>query len=219
VTTVDIDAIRREAEGRAAYDPSQKKKRKKRATPGRTPSKAKQPSAGLRESSWAQAWYDLAVSHGYSLPYDVNYLALALAKRVARDTEIQQILATRGAEQVDRWLHKMVERWWADYADDTVHAGNAKDLFLGEDWDDLRYYARSCLRAAYLKQHGRTVRWTEPDINTEDEAEEVRSEQQVLRDALRKQRTDAYLQRIEDDPLGLEHPGRHAHRAGPVLPV
>lgn len=105
----------------------------------------------------AQDWYDRGEVHGFSFPYDVNYFALALQRKIERDPEIKPFLDKGSHDQVQRWVSKMIERWWEEYADGTIHAGNAKDFFLGNDWDDLRYYARSCLRAKYLLEHGRRV--------------------------------------------------------------
>jgi hypothetical protein len=97
----------------------------------------------------------MAGAASLDLPYDVNYFALALQRKVENDSEMVHLLGD--GDRVDRWVAKMIERWWAEYVSNDVHARNAKEFFLDVDWDDLREYARSCLRAAYLKEHGRRV--------------------------------------------------------------
>lgn len=156
----EVDRLQREMKG---LDPDAAPGPRKRPRPTRghqapRPSgKPRQPQASERSSILAQRWYDAAEQMGFALPYDVNYLALALQHKIETDPEFRPYLLQGHADQVERWVAKMVERWWAEYVDTTIHARNAKDMFLGEDWDDLRYYAHSCLRAAYLVEHGTRV--------------------------------------------------------------
>jgi hypothetical protein len=148
------DAIRREMKG-SSSEPQPPARKKSRRSQDR--SERRQPLAPERWSMLAQDWYARGEAVGFSFPYDVNYLALALQRTVEADSEIRAFLAKGRHDQVDRWLAKMVERWWEDYTDEAITAKNAKEYFLEIDWDDLRDYARSCLRAKYLLEHGRRV--------------------------------------------------------------
>lgn len=163
-----LDAVRREVDGKGPREEGVARKprpRQKAARPGFQPSRKKQPQAGEQASLLAQEWYDQGNATGFDFPYDVNYFALALESRIEKDREIQKFLAKGKRDQVDRWIRKMIEVWWnpvdndgnGGYLTGDVSARNAKDFFLDTDWEDCRDYARSCLRAAYLRQHGRRV--------------------------------------------------------------
>lgn len=126
--------------------------------------KTRQPRASERASMAAQDWYDRGASFGFSFPYDVNYFALALQRKVEADPRMSPLLAD--GDKVDRWLAKMNANWWgtADseggggYVDGTITASNAKEMFLGEDWNDVRDYAHTNLRKDYLLKHGKRVK-------------------------------------------------------------
>lgn len=152
------DDIYRELSGKPAageYRGSKKAPRRSKpaAASGRPP---RRPTAPPLASEVAQSWMDAAAVAGFDPPYDTNYLALAVQRRVDSDPEIRVMLKDH-PDRARRWLLKMVERWWAEYLTGEVTAHNAKEYFLSNDWIDLRNYARSCLRAAYLREHGRSV--------------------------------------------------------------
>ena len=144
-----LSSIRAELSGQEPRETSartQKSSRQKK----QAPVKKKQPTAGHLVSAVAADWFTRARSVGMDLPYDENYLALAIQARIDRDPDFRD----RDPGQTKRWLLKMSERWWEEYVDNTITAKRAKETFLETDWDDLKDYARSCLRAAYLRKHG-----------------------------------------------------------------
>lgn len=166
------DAIRRELSGSnqgRGSEPRSRRDRQPRAR-GREfraagQSKPKGPVASERASELGQRWYDLAVAEGFDLPFNANYFALALQRKIERDPEMQPFLRAGKHDQVQRWVAKMIDTWWepvdedgrGGYLTNEVTAKNAKDYFLGEDWDDLRYYARSNLRKDYVMKHGKVA--------------------------------------------------------------
>ena len=149
------DLLWREASGKPERPSTPAKK--SRRTQSRTPDRVKQPEAAELPSLLAGSWFRLGEERGFRFPYNENYLALAIQRKVDADEDLQRYLESGRDDEVNRWLHKMVERWWAEYADEVVTESNAKEYFLDRDWSDLKYYARSCLRAAYLKKHGKPV--------------------------------------------------------------
>lgn len=189
-----------------------KRSRTKRDRPARqgfAPARTRLPDADTETSLLAQAWFDAGEERGFSFPFNVNFLALALAEKISKDPVFAKFRQDEEAsagetrdQQIHRWVAKMVERWWAEYADGTITASNAKDHFLEYDWDDLRYYAHSCLRAAWLTEHG--VRQARPEY----------PDQQKHRGELRRIREEStlteYWSRVEDageeiaEPLGPE---------------
>jgi hypothetical protein len=184
----DPTAIRREMDGKPAYQPNdrgrKKTHRQKPAGRKQEPARSKQPRASQRASVAAQDWYDRGESHGLTFPYDVNYLALALQRKVERDPKMSPLLAD--GNKVDRWLAKMVANWWGHYVDGSIHGGNAKEMFLGEDWDDVRDWAHSNLRKDYVLKHGTKV---QPSINPNSA---------TFRDRLKEIHTEAQVQRYVD---------------------
>jgi hypothetical protein len=80
--------------------------------------------------------------------------------KVERDPEMKMLLAKGEHDKVARWLAKMVDNWWGHYADGAITAANAKEYFLGQDWDDLRDWALGNLRKDYLLEHGKRVKPT-----------------------------------------------------------
>lgn len=192
--------IRNEINGRdsRSYEPTPAKKVRTVRSPRREVGRSRQPQAPEWSSMLAQVWCDNAAGVEFDLPYDVNYFALALEKRVEQDPVLQKFLVKGKDEQVHRWVRKMIDLWWSPVDNDgrggyltgEVTARNAKDYFLGEDWNDLRDYARSCLRAAYLLEHGKAV------------APPVYPNQQEYQSRLRtlQQRADVsrYLHEIEE---------------------
>jgi hypothetical protein len=195
-----VTNINREMSGKPALDEGDP--RRKRASRIRPPAKQaarnRQPQASESASILAQAWYDEGAERGFSFPYDVNYLALAIQRKVENDPEMQPFLNKGKHEQVERWVAKMIERWWAEYADNTIHAGNAKDYFLRHDWEDLRYYARSCLRAKYLLEHGRLV---PPPLYPNQQEYQDR-----LQEIRQRESINANLRKVEEDDLPERHP-------------
>jgi hypothetical protein len=193
-----LDAIRREVEGRGPYQPPGKKQaRNKQPLPMH--GRPRQPTASARASELGQHWYDLATRAGFDLPYDANYFSLALQRKIENDDEMKPLLLAEHADQVSRWVRKMIDVWWAPGDDDgggyltgEVQARNAKEYFLGHDWEDLREYARSSLLAKHLKEHGRKV---EPPVY-EDQQEYL-----DRLDAIRaKAQIDPFLRSLEDAP-------------------
>lgn len=153
-----LDEIRAGLSGREprpAYEPRQKKSRPQKSRREYEPSGPKQPTAPPMPSLIAQQWFDLGNQHGWEFPYNVNFLALAIAERVERDKFLVAVRTKQNEHQVQRILEKMVQVWWRDYINGEVTRRNAKEMFLDEDWDDVRYYAHTSLRAAYLKKHGK----------------------------------------------------------------
>lgn len=150
--------ISRQFGDRAGRPEPQKATRKKKPS-----DKPRQPRAGIGPSTLGQRWYDLGEAQGFEFPYDANYFALALEKKISKDPRLQKVAGD--GDKLDRWVTKMIEVWWGT-ADEDGRGGyftheitprNAKEYFLVNDWDDVRDYAHSCLRAAYLKEHGRRV--------------------------------------------------------------
>jgi hypothetical protein len=157
----DPDDIRRQLSGKPARgDQPPAKRQRERKQKFRDEPRTRQPRASERSSIVAQDWYDRGTAQGFPFPYDVNYLALAIQQRVERDPEMQALLAKDEHDKVQRWLAKMVANWWDHYVDGTITASNAKEYFLGQDWDDLRDWALSNLRKDYLLRHGKRVRPT-----------------------------------------------------------
>jgi hypothetical protein len=163
-----VDDIQSEFGSNDRYRPQPGQQRKKPArTQTRTsePRRSRQPAASHRASALAQIWYDHGTASGFEFPYDVNYFALALQRKIENDPEFRPYLVKNKHDQVQRWVAKMIEIWWnpvgsddlGGYLTGDVSARNAKEMFLATDWEDLRDFAKSCLRAAYLKEHGRRV--------------------------------------------------------------
>jgi hypothetical protein len=138
-------------------DPRQRRKSRRpgqRPQPGFPPPRKKHAQASERASILGQMWVDLGNAAGFQFPYDVNYFALGLQAQIESDPEMQALLQRDEHDKVERWVEKMIERWWAEYVSNEIRSGTAKDFFLRTDWDDLREYARTCLRAAYLLENG-----------------------------------------------------------------
>lgn len=185
-----LDEIQSEFSSDDRYRPQPGQQRKKPArTRSQEPRRNRQPLAPAQASTLGQVWYDHGVQAGFEFPYDPNYFALALQRKIDSDSEFAPYLAKGKHDQVRRWVEKMIDLWWnpvrhddqGGYLTGEVTARNAKEYFLGHDWDDLRDYAKSCLRAAYLKEHGRRV--DPPIYGNQQEYQErlsrVRSEQAV----------------------------------------
>lgn len=198
------DLVRAEINGRTPGDPAEKRPRPKRERKDKPQFQAgsgrKQPTASERSSMLAQVWYDLGEQEGFSFPYDVNYFALALQKKIEHDKEIRPFLEQEKFDQVERWVSKMIEIWWnpvdndgnGGYLTNEINQRNAKDYFLDTDWDDLRDYARSCLRAKYLVEHGRRI-----PAPLYPEQQEY---QQRLQDLRKQHSVDQHLRRLQDEP-------------------
>lgn len=142
----------------------------------------------------AQEWMDRGEAAGFHLPYDTNFFALALDARIERDPTLMEYRALPD-DRFERWVSKMIDRWWEEYAFDAdmpgkVTAANAKDFFLDVDWDDVRDYAFSCLRAKYLMAHGRRRR-----LVTEAETPEESKQRRAAHDELRRLAEDARIRR------------------------
>lgn len=187
----------REFSGKSGYQPPAKVRGKKKSGHGygsRTPApaKSKQPRASDRASFAAQQWVDHAEARGFNLPYDVNYFALGLQSKIERDPEIGSVIRTGDMDKAERWVAKMIDNWWEHYVNESVTASNAKEMFLGEDWDDLRDWARSNLRKDYLVQHGTRVPM--PDYPGSREYAER------LQEIHRRGVVEQYLRRLADAP-------------------
>jgi hypothetical protein len=155
----NLDDIRREfGDTPREYSETRQRQRSRRpgrrSQPGFPPPRKKHAQASERASILGQMWVDLGTAAGFQFPYDVNYFSLALQAQIEGDSEMQALLQQNEHDKVERWVEKMIERWWAEYVTNEIHSGTAKDFFLRTDWDDLREYARTCLRAAYLLEHG-----------------------------------------------------------------
>lgn len=155
----DPSAIMREMEGRPSRTGNQTPPRKQKPPRGsqHQSTKAKQPTASERSSVAAQVWYDRGERAGFSFPYNVNYLALALQQKVEKDPRMAPLLVAGEHDKVERWLAKIVANWWDHYVDGSVTSSNAKEMFLGHDWEDVRDWAHSNLRKDYLLKHGKRV--------------------------------------------------------------
>lgn len=156
----DPMAIMRELSGKPAssgFQPKHKRQRDRGSRGHQQPARSKQPRASERASMAAQVWYDRGESLGFTFPYDVNYFALALQRKVEHDPRMQPFLTRGEFEKVERWLAKMITNWWDHYADGTITASNAKEFFLGNDWEDVRDWAHTNLRKDYLLKHGKRV--------------------------------------------------------------
>lgn len=203
--------IRREIDGRPPVDrdrPPARTKRQRSARQERTPAKPKRPPASERASILAQDWYDRGEARGLSFPYDVNFMALALAAKIEQDPAMAPYLAKGQHDRVQRWVAKMIERWWEEYVDGVIHAGNAKDYFLGTDWDDVRYYAKSCLQARYLKEHGRRV-----PAPMYPQQQEYQQRLKTLQDEAKVSRHIQALEEAPAEPPTLDEKGRSRLRS------
>ena len=178
--------------------------------------KTKRPQASERASILAQDWYDQGAALGFDFPYDVNYFALALQRRIEHDAEMRVYLKHNRHDQVERWVSKMIERWYAEYVSNEIHAGNAKDFFLATDWDDLRDYSKTCLEAAWAKKHGKRKavhRFTDDDNETGVRNREYREE---LDDLRKRHAVEAYLAQVaeaEAPDVQLDEEGRERLRS------
>lgn len=198
------DDIRRALEGKPPWTGTPAPKRKPTAKGPRTyrQSSPQTPKtvASERSSMLAQRWYDLGEAEGFAFPYNVNFFAVALQRKVETDKEIKPFLDADKHDQVQRWIRKMIDLWWdpvdeegsGGYLTGDINQSNAKDFFLDKDWDDLRDYARSCLRAAYLKEHHRVA---PRPIYTNQQA--YQAELQEIHD---RAVVDQHLRRLEEDP-------------------
>jgi hypothetical protein len=194
---MDPLALSREMRGDSPAPRDRPKMNRQRQARGsqQQPAKAKQPRASERASVAAQDWYDRGEAHGLTFPYDVNYFALALQRKVERDPRMKPLLTD--GDKVDRWLAKMNANWWDHYADGMIHGGNAKEMFLGQDWDDVRDWAHSNLRKDYILKHGRRV---QPSVNPNNSSVEFRERLAAIH-------TEAQVQRyIESHPEQGESP-------------
>lgn len=126
-------------------------------------------SKSSKATAVASKWMELGNNYGFEFPYNDVWLGNAIHDRVVTDPEIKPMLAEGMQKKVKILLDKMAELFWSDYIDDSVPAKNAHSVFLDEVWDDLRYYAMSCLTAAYLKQHG--IRRAQVEYDPKDEQE------------------------------------------------
>lgn len=209
----DLFAINRELSGKPTLDDSsprrgsqRKRNRKEPRTKAGFQAKPKTSRASERASHLAQRWYDLGEAEGFSFPYDVNYLALALQRKVEGDKEMRPLLLAGKHDQVERWVHKMIGIWWnavdedghGGYLTNEINQRNAKDYFLDTDWDDLREYALSNLRMAYLREHGRRV---SPPVYDNQQKHRERLE------SLRKEAVvEQHLRTLEEHPELNERP-------------
>lgn len=202
----DPSAIMREMEGRPARNGNQKPTRQKRRG-SQQPTKAKQPRASERASVAAQDWYDRGERAGFSFPYDVNYFALGLQQKVETDPRMAPLLVAGQHDRVERWLAKIVMNWWNHYVDGSVTASNAKEMFLGNDWEDVRDWAMGNLRKDYLLKHGKRV---DPPIYAHQQDYQGR-----LEDLHKTAQIDRYLasQPEEADHQPLDPEGRDRLRS------
>ena len=154
---MDQEQLRRELSGKREV-PAGRKPRNRRQN--RYPDRKPQPTALPLASEVAQDWFDRGNAAGFEFPFNVNYLALDIQPKIDKDQDFQRLLGLgpERHDQVRRWMLKMSERWWAEYVNGEVTQRNAKDYFLDTDWPDVKEYARTCLRGAYLKQHGVPVK-------------------------------------------------------------
>ena len=188
----------------------QKPTRPKASRPERAASTGpRQPTANPMPSEVAQRWYDLGNQQGWEFPYNVNFLALAISERIEKDDFLVRVREKQGEDPVRRLLLKMVEVWWRDYINGEVTRRNAKEYFLDEDWDDVRYYAWSSLRAKYLKEHG--VR--KPLKALADEGDFGRDLQERLKALRLSQQVEDILAQPEVDRTPLDETARERLRS------
>ena len=211
-----VDEIRRSISNKPPreYSDSRPRRRsgsKSKPRPGYPESHRKRhATASDRSSILAQQWVDAGNAAGFQFPYDVNFFALALQAKIEGDSEFQKLLRKDEHDKVERWVEKMIERWWAEYLSNEITPANAKGYFLDIDWDDLQEYARTCLRAAYLLKHGtrkqRDVVALADGKRFRDHMAELEAEQQV----------SAYVDRTlskESTALELDPKGRDRLRS------
>ncbi len=161
---MDPTQIAREMSGKKNFTGHEQSRRTasrppKATRPGQTPAytKPKREQAPERASMLAEVWVSTGNALGWDFPYDVNFLALALHRKIETEPEFKPYFAADRGTQVERWVLKMIERWYAEYTTEAINARNAKEYFLSEDWDDVLDYARTCLVAAHLKVTGRRI--------------------------------------------------------------
>lgn len=156
----EVDDIRRQLSGVTRTDENKtrvKRERSKKTTTRTQVTPRKQPPASERSSIVAQEWYDRAVDRGFNLPYNANYLALAIQDKIQNDPRMRKFLAAGRADDVLRWAQRMVSNWWDFYVDEDITQSNAKDYFLGNDWEDLRDWALDNLKSEYNVKHGKRI--------------------------------------------------------------
>lgn len=209
-----VDQVRRELDGKPDRDYDSQPRRRTRNRPPRsgfpTRTQKKHPQASERSSLLAQRWMDAGSAAGFEFPYDVNFFALSLQRKVEGDKAMRDLLLKEDYDKVERWVAKMVERWWAEYVSNEITAANAKDYFLVTDWDDLREYARTCLRAAYLLKHGRRVT---PSVEALAAGRELHDR---LAEKSRETEVSNYVEQVlttEEQPLELDPKGRDRLRS------
>lgn len=170
----DPGDIGREIDGKPPREfrdqrPGPKKKPRRVVT---TPAKSTLPTASPEASECAEAWMREAEARGLSQPFNVNWLALQISDRVARDKEIShrlEITKWDGRDDVRRWVLKMVQQFWRDVYEDSMPSKDLSWEFLEYWWDALRYEAFKNLRAAYLNKHGVPRKPPEPVDHRTDE--------------------------------------------------
>lgn len=176
-------------------DEPRKKRTRTHRQRSSTSERPKAPVASERASECAQRWMDLASEHGYRLPFNTNFLARKISDRVSGDKQLMQFEGTDREDDSRRWVLKMVELFWSEYVKPEDTNANVSDVFLDLCWDDLRDYAFTCLRAAYLKKYG--IRRQRPD--EESEAAEERRNAQARFDEERKNlKMEAWLEKCKD---------------------
>lgn len=192
VTGIDPVALAREASGKATYqDSPAKQKRKVRGTPG--PIRKGLAPAQASASVAGQQWHDLGVAHGFELPYDANWVAHQIQARFDADGRMQRLKAEGREADAWRLVAKMIEVWWKRYVNEEVNRKNAADYFLRVDWEDCQDFAYSTLRAIYLRDHGKRVAPPEVDRET------MEAHQQRLREVADDKRINEFIGQVDMD--------------------
>jgi hypothetical protein len=143
----------------------------------------------------AEYFVVLGIDNGYESVAYPPWLSNLLAEKEAKDRLFQKV-STADAEKkegvVDRtdrlWL-KMCDLYWKEYVNEDVKPRRIVFDFLDECWEDLRDYAHSCLRGAYLRKHGK---WR----NTMDYIDEMSQHSVADREAMRQASNTAYAEKV-----------------------
>lgn len=217
-----VENIWREASGKPAYgDGDNSRTRRKRERPayqprqsGRSTSSPGLPVASPRSSEIAQRWVDLAEERRVAVPFNANWLAHQISVKIGSDPRMREYLEFGRHEDVKRWGIKMAEKFWDEWVQASDKPKDMSHLFLDEVWDDVRDYAFDCLRASYLKEHGRPVAPPEPVPQTEGLIEDLRTArfQQWLEEAAAEVNLDEDHKRLDEHRRGVVRSPRRTAR-------
>lgn len=200
-----VDAIRRETGMARPTSAGQGKHQKRNGYAHKSGSGGRTQAASARSLTAAEHWIAAGIRAGVENPSNAAWLSHRIQTKVTRDPEMRPYLDQDLHEQVQRWLAKMADLYWSEYFYEKIKPNEAVFDFLEEAWDDVRDYAKDCLRAAYLKEHG--VRVPAPEYKPREEQE--------MQQALSQQRFNEWVQSVRDsEKIEVDRPSLDSeHRA------